>query len=245
MTFLWLLFSVWVTAVAADSEAIFASANQAYERADFVEAVEGFETLVAQGQVNGPVLYNLGNSYLQSGDLGRAVASYRHGERAWPRNQSLARNLRFARSSSKAMVAPVEPHLLVRWFYCWRFNLDQAELRWLFILVNALFWVSALALVLRPGSVSLRWGVATCAVPFVWVGLNLLGTLTMPSQVGVVLAEATRGYAQPEAVGTVGFVVREGTEVWWSRHRGDWVHVELSDGRGGWVVAADLALLRL
>jgi hypothetical protein len=245
MILLWGLCSLWVTAFAGDPEAMFRTANEAYAEAEFDEAREGFAALVAQGQITGPVLYNLGNSYLQSGDLGRAVASYRHAERMWPRSQALAQNLSFARSSSKAMVAPVEAHPLVRWLFGWRFLLSASELRWLFIGVNALFWFSVLGMVFRPRSGHSRWVVATCAVPFLWVGLNLFSALLMPARVGVVLVDATRGYTQPDAVGAVEFVAREGTEVWGSHHPGEWVFVELSDGRSGWVHAADLALLSL
>lgn len=245
MMILYLLFSLLVTAFAEEPESLFRSANQAYEQGDYDGARLGFQALVRDGQATGPVLYNLGNSYLQAGDLGRAVASFRQAERRGPRDRALAQNLRFARSSSKAMVPPVEPHLLVGWFFIWRHQLSGDELRWLFIFVNALFWLTALGVVFRQESGLTRGAVASAAVPFIWVGLNLLAAVSFPSQVGVVLADTTRGYTGPDAAGAVDFVIREGTEIWWSERRDDWVLVELSDGRDGWVKSADLALLRL
>ena len=103
MNLFYLLYLLCFTALGADSQAVFDSANEAYEQRDFQGALEDFESLVADGVRTGPILYNLGNSYLQSGDLGRAVASYRQAERLWPRNIALEQNLDFARNSSKAM----------------------------------------------------------------------------------------------------------------------------------------------
>jgi hypothetical protein len=240
-----LLFSCLVMALGEEPEVLFQSANTAYEQGDFDGARQGFEALVAEGHTTGAVLYNLGNSYLQSGDLGRAVASFRQAELRMPRDKALAQNLRFARSSSKAMVIPVQPHVLVRWFFCWRYRLSEEELHWLFVGSNALFWMFSLGVVFRPQSGAARGALAVAAVPFVWVGLNLLVAVALPSQVGVVLADRTSGYASPRVAETVDFVIREGTECWWSEHREGWVFVALSDGREGWVQSADLALLRL
>ena len=122
----------------------FEEANQAFEHADYPAAVAGYSTLIEDGVATGPVLYNLGNSHLQAGDLGHAIAAYRGAQMYWPRHKALSDNLSFARNSSKAMAAPVEVYPILRWLLPWRYLLSPSELRWLFVLINACFLVGCL-----------------------------------------------------------------------------------------------------
>ena len=223
----------------------FERANDSFLSGHFETAVEGYSALVEQGVSTGPVLYNLGNSHLQAGDLGHAVASYRLAQIYWPRSSDLSANLDFARSSSKAMAAPVEVHPLVWWFFFWRHVLSPSELRWLFSFVNALFWLSVVFTIARPESSLRRRCTIALGVPLLAVGSSLVIRSVAPIPVGVVLAESTKAFEKPSEVGAVQFVVREGTECWWGPISDDSVWVELSDGRGGWVNRVDLAMLRL
>ena len=49
---------------------IMAEANLLYERGEYAEAVQRYETLIGLGYRDAAVHYNLGNAYLESGDLG-------------------------------------------------------------------------------------------------------------------------------------------------------------------------------
>ncbi|MFN0067660.1 MAG: tetratricopeptide repeat protein, partial [Limisphaerales bacterium] len=64
--------------------ASFEAANRLYEQQQYVEAAHAFETLLRQ-QPTAAVWFNLGNARLQSGEVGRAIAAYRHARRLEPR----------------------------------------------------------------------------------------------------------------------------------------------------------------
>ena len=58
--------------------------NRRYERGEYAEAAQVYEDLINQGYRDTAVYYNLGNTYLESGDLGRAVLSYLRAEELSP-----------------------------------------------------------------------------------------------------------------------------------------------------------------
>ena len=79
---------------------IMAGANLLYECGAYAEAVQGYETIIGLGYRDAAVHYNLGNAYLESGDLGRAILNYLRAEEQSPRDPDIAANLELARSKT-------------------------------------------------------------------------------------------------------------------------------------------------
>ena len=75
-----------------------AAANQRHERGEFTEAVQHYEAVIGMGYRDPVVYYNLGNAYLESGDLGRAILNYLRAEELSPRDPDIFENLAVARS---------------------------------------------------------------------------------------------------------------------------------------------------
>jgi tetratricopeptide (TPR) repeat protein len=55
----------------ADPAHIFLAANQAYKEGRYEQAAALYENLLALEIINGNIFYNLGNSYLKAGKIGR------------------------------------------------------------------------------------------------------------------------------------------------------------------------------
>ncbi len=75
-----------------------AGANERYERREYAEAAQQYEALIARGYGDASVYFNLGNAYLESGDLGRAILSYLRARELAPRDSDIRTNLDLARS---------------------------------------------------------------------------------------------------------------------------------------------------
>ena len=65
---------------------LMARANVHYDREEYAEAIQQYEALIGQGYRDAAVHYNLGNAYLESGDLGRAILNYLRAEELSPRD---------------------------------------------------------------------------------------------------------------------------------------------------------------
>ena len=50
---------------------LMARANERYERGEYAEAAQQYEALIDRGYSDAALYFNLGNAYLEGGDLGR------------------------------------------------------------------------------------------------------------------------------------------------------------------------------
>ncbi len=73
-------------------------ANQLYQAGHTSQAIQAYEQLVVQGAQDSVLFYNLGNAYLQQGDLGRAILNYQRAARLDPRDADIRANLAYARA---------------------------------------------------------------------------------------------------------------------------------------------------
>ena len=87
----------------------------------FRESAQLWERIRTAGAENGPLEFNLGNAYMESGDIGRAIAAYVRAERFMPGDSDLEHNLSRARAGVKSSFERTGGTLLVdsvaRWWH--------------------------------------------------------------------------------------------------------------------------------
>ncbi len=87
-----------VSAQTAPPAQLMSDANEHYERGEYAEAVQLYESLIGQGYREAALYYNLANAYLESGDLGRSILNFLRAEELAPRDPDILLNLELARS---------------------------------------------------------------------------------------------------------------------------------------------------
>lgn len=238
---------------------LFAEAQQAYDRGiaaltsdpvqarnQFAEAAARFQLIADSQPPSGRLLYNLGNAYLQAGDLGRAILNYRRAEQRLPLDPRLQSNLSYARSLCRNQIEPSGSrdllNALLWWHYRW-------PLRWRvagFSIINALFWLTLAWWLVRGGAVV---RVAGVALGLVWVTLA-----------GSVAADTAGLGQRPHGVVLVDdVIVRKGNGVGFQpkfdqplnagvefeviESRGEWMNIRLANGEDGWIEATTAGLI--
>lgn len=89
-------------------EELFAQANQAYDSALYIEAIQLYNQVLQNGQSSAALYYNLGNSYYEFGELGYAILNYLRAQRLDPTDQDIADNLAFAKGYISLQLEGVE-----------------------------------------------------------------------------------------------------------------------------------------
>jgi len=120
-------------------------AVEAYDQGRYADAAVGFLALVEAGFANGELYYNLGNTYLKSDDLGRAILWYERARRWLPRDPDLAFNLEYARSQRKDMHEAEDTGLLRVLCFPGSF-FAQGTLQLALVVANLVFWAGLLVL---------------------------------------------------------------------------------------------------
>jgi tetratricopeptide (TPR) repeat protein len=207
-----------------------------------------FERIVDDGGVrNGRLYYNIGNAWFRMGDLGRAILHYRRALLYTPNDPNLQQNLAYARSKRRDRVEPKAETRVLRTLFFWHYDLAARTRLMLFAVAFGAVWVLAARMLFRRGT-ALRWG---C---FVAVGLSvlLLGSLTIEAAVssrtvaGVVLADeavARKGDAETYQA-SFKEPLHAGTEFDVVEDRGEWLQVDLADGRRCWLPRQSVGLVR-
>ena len=118
---------------AAAAEEQFRAALLRYERA-----------AAALGRGNGLLLYNVGNTYLRLGDLGRAVLHYREAQRLIPADPNLQQSLRHARSLRRDRINADGAGSVLRLVFFWHYRWPlQVRVTLLLVAVNLLWLLAA------------------------------------------------------------------------------------------------------
>ncbi len=208
-------------------------AYQAYRKAQRL-----FESLVADGVVNGKLYYNLGNACLKAGDLGKAILNYRRAEELLGSDSQLQANLRFARKLCRNQIAPTAEKELLQTLLFWHYRTSTAS-RYVVALVSfAMFWLllAAALFVKQPG---LRYGAWAMLIVWLSTGASFCSDMLDGSDMsyGVITANDVTvrkgdgdGY-EPQ----FREAFYEGVEFSVIEKRPGWYKIELSNGEYGWI----------
>lgn len=97
MRYLAVIFSV-VFSVASMLADNLSSADSAYSAGRYADAAALYESVLQEHGSSAPLLCNLGNSYVKSGDYGRAMLAYSRALRIDPSDREVKENMRFVQS---------------------------------------------------------------------------------------------------------------------------------------------------
>jgi tetratricopeptide (TPR) repeat protein len=213
--------------------------------AAYREAAGKFEALVAGGLHNGKLYYNLGNTYLQLGEVGRAIINYRRAERLLGHDPQLVANLNYARSLTNG-VAPAGSTQVLRTVFFWHYETSWRTRYVVAIVAYVLFWaVLILRRLWRPAGT----GIAAGALAALWLAAGASAAVEwrqrQTERPGVLIAsEVVVRKGNGEAYEPqFEEALDEGVEFILLEERPGWLKIELPDGHTGWIRADQAALL--
>ncbi|MFQ5429982.1 MAG: hypothetical protein ACE5E1_06695 [Phycisphaerae bacterium] len=211
------------------------------------EALGGFEALIDEGIRNAYLYYNTANTQVHLGEIGRAIANYRRGLRLRPADPDLKRNLEVARRRCARPIPPTATGAVARTLFFWHYDTSPAGRAAVAVAAYVVLWLLLLLrLFVRRARAALGWtavglGVVASATGF---SVSWDAGLIRQNLEGVIIADQAvlrkgngEGY-QPQLVQPL----PEGVEFRVLESRADvegdrWLHVELPDGKDGWLRA--------
>lgn len=217
-------------------ERTFADAARAYDENRLPEAIQGWKSLVAEGQALPEVLFNLGNACYRNGDLGEAIRAYRQAQRLAPRDPDIRANLGFA-AQSAGIVLPERPPVAA-------LLLDFSRKEWLGF-GAASFW-----LLFGAGAAWIAWprsrfvarpaaAVLGALLLVALAGLGLHRDLQKHPEC-VVMARDQKVLSSPLETSTPLLAIPAGAIVRQVDARGNWCEIRY-DATRGWLPAAVLS----
>ena len=232
-----------VSAQETSAGELMARANERYERGEYAEAAQQYGDLVTRGFGDAAVYYNLGNAYLESGDLGRAILSYLRARELAPRDSDIRTNLGLARSMTVDRVTAERGSLIESVSFLGRRWATPSELG----IAALLLWTAtglAIGVLLVWRDFPLRRSIRALAVLMTVATLTfflLLVSMALANpydNTGIVTAAAVEAVSGPGPQYSEEFTLYSGAQVRLTDSRHGWWRVALPGGEiQGWVPA--------
>ena len=240
----WLLSCTPVLAQAPDQ--MFSDAAGHYDAGRFQEAARLYDSLLRAGFTQPQVYFNLGNSQFRAGSLGEAIWAYRSALNLAPRDVDIDANLTVARLACRDKIDPVPPGLVKQ---IWRTASSVLSVAEGARLVTWLWWSLWAAVALAVFIPSVRSWTLPMVRLLALAWLVSASTFTIRylaqrnTQAGVVTASETQARSAPDPDEDVAFTGHAGMECLVRGQRGDYLLIELANGRVGWIPVSDLKLV--
>lgn len=235
-----MMLCVWMMWASADS--LWEQSLSSYDKGEYEQAAKTLEDL-AESAPSIDVYYNLGTVSFRQGKLGWAIYFYEKALRYDPMDEDIRNNLDVCRSMIVDRIeeppAPKWIAAIRTWMYLWHVTAVKliAAVLWCLLWVGWAIhhtrwrlplWVRAIA-------------VFAAVVIFSWAGVRMWNEQRVHR--AVLVRPVVEFRAEPRAEATVLMTLHEGTQGIVRSSQGEWVEIEIADGRAGWVRWADAGVL--
>ncbi len=210
----------------------------------FLSSSKKYQMLVDSGISNWQLYTNLGNAYLQSGELGRAIANYEKALHLEPTNSQAEKNLALADSKVVNNHARENSASNVSTFN--RLFLDTVGANSMKVMVavtSIIFWgLCAVRIFWRAFPVG-KYAVVALALLLLSLGSLVLNERGAPTRLNSVIVanDVILHEGDGEQFANVmKMEASQGIRVEQLATRGQWVQIQTEDGKKGWIHARDI-----
>ncbi len=219
-------------------ETIFAEANTAYEQKNYPKAIKAYETILEKKTESASLFYNLGNSYYQTGEIGKSILNYEKSlllddQEDTRYNLKIAKDKQIDQLSSVGSTPRQWWENLVRTFSANTWAYLTVLLFWGTI-AGWIFWLLAKERSQRKRGFVL----GIVGIPLVLIAGLLASTrndLEKDSHRAILLEKEIELRISPDPNGKALNTLHEGVELNLLEEINDWYHVRLINGDQGWL----------
>lgn len=225
-----------------------AEGDKAYQSGEYQLAIGFYEEVLKEGS-SAEVYYNLGNAYYRTENLKMAILNYERALLLAPSDADIRHNLQVAQSKTVDKVTPRSEMFFITWYRSLTNLFTSNQWATLAIVSLAMAIILALLYLFANGLGLRKTGFFGGIVMLV---LFLLGNLFAWQQGhneanrdgAIVMSASVKVKTTPSDTGKDAFTLHEGTKVTVTDGTmKDWKQVKLSDGRSGWLPAADIEMI--
>lgn len=215
-------------------------ANALYADGEYRQAALLYEQIIQEEGVAPELYYNLGNSYYKANEIGRSILNYERALRLNPKDKDAQHNLELAQTKVIDSITAEEPFFVKKWLQSlisWLSSNQWLFLSWTLFLLS----IAGLLIFVFGSSRGLRKTSFALTIVFLLISLFSLGfSISRKKQVterndAIVMIGIISVKSSPDKSGTDLFELHEGTKVEIKNALGEWVEIEIGDGRQGWV----------
>ena len=231
---------------AQEPELLWQQGVSAYSEGRWADAAAAWEQILSSGQESPELYYNIGNAWFKGSEIARAILNYEKALKLDPSFSDARFNLEYASTLVQDRIESVPEFFLATWLRNFSHIMPSGAWAALFLVLLALAVALALLFLLARRT-SLRrtgffGGIVSLLLALVCVSFAFsLRSASLTKDSAIVMSSVASVKSSPgNGAATDLFVLHEGTRVRVLSEVGEWLNVELSDGRQGWLRSSDL-----
>ena len=225
---------------------MFYNANNFYKQAKYDEAVKEYEQILRIGFESGNLYYNLANSYLRKGNLGKAILNYERAKKLIPGDKDLEANYEYAESPiSNGIAKPKISFLrkLVDEFYA-QFTLNETTV--LLALIYAFILLILTARIFLKADKLRKYSllaIVVLVIFFIVSSFSLYKKISILGKEAIVVVKDAEAKFEPFDRATTYFTIYEGAKIYILAVKDDWSKIKRSDKKIGWIKKTSLEII--
>ncbi len=218
-----------------DTSSMFYKANENYNAGKYQKAAELYEAVLSKKQ-NGYLYYNLGNAYFKLNKPGLALLNYRRAQKLIPRFEDLLSNIKYARQETKDKIENKGYSQIIKRIFFWYYLFNEKELLLILLVVNLMFFLLAGTYIYLKTDF-LKWLLIMLGILYFSSGATVLTRIYQEKNCpeGVVTSAEVTARSGYGINNVILFKLHEGTEFMIKDTKGDWLKIQLADGKKGWI----------
>jgi tetratricopeptide (TPR) repeat protein len=243
-----LFFLILNSSFAAEPKALLDSANAAYSKGNFEKSAEYYEKVLSLGYESPEVYFNLGNAYYKSDRIGKSVLNYERAKKLSPNDEEINFNLRLADQRTLDKIESGPQLFLNDWWG--NIKSMQSEKTWgirsiicfcLFLFFLGIF-ITTDKLFTKQLGFWLGLAFLFFSIVSFFITKSIYNDLTSKNS-AVILSSSAEVKNAPSENGVKLFILHEGAKVAAPDTNSNWVKIELSPEKVGWVKRSSLEFI--
>ena len=223
---------------AMQADALFLSGNKRYASGEYQAALETYQSLIKNNQKNGPIYYNLGNTYFKLGKKGMALLHYERARQYLENDDDLNENILFlketlnlnekntSRSWAESVSVYIQDKITVQ--------ICQFISYGIYLVIIVVLSIAIFNMKLRRRYIITLLTTVCCFIISLFF-LKATYNIKKNRTDGIVITPMAVVRYSPSFSGAVALKLTEGTTVEVIRHYNDWKHIRLNKSQSGWV----------
>ena len=230
-----------------DFDENFYKANNYYNNSKYLESINIYESILAEGWESSNLYYNLGNSYFRQNQIGQSIWAYNKALKMDPRNEDLIKNLSIAEAKIKDRIILPDEFYFVKVYgnFKSRYTLKEWLLAGgiivLFTVVS--FLISEFHIF---NNLKIVRVVKILILLTVTIHIVILDKFfdDDDDKFGIIIDNQVKAYSGPfYGDNSILFNINEGTEVMIKQHQKNWTEIILLDGKSAWITSNKIRVL--
>jgi len=229
----------------AQNGPLFEQGKTLFKAEKYVEAINSWMKILENKQHSAALYFNLGNAHYKLNNIGSSIYYYEKALQLAPNDSDIKNNLAFAQNATVDDIEPLPKTVFFKWYQSlsgiltfdgWAITVVVFSMS--FVLLFLLYYFSYSEGMKRMFFVSSLFSI-----------LFLLVTLSMAfstyndsekNQPAIIFSESIVVKSAPSLGSEATFKLHEGTKVQIISRDGDWVRIEIANGKDGWIPVTDL-----